>query len=77
MGMVAILFNHAERFEHINNTPSTEGPMWYMVKIGQAVLEKKTFKDLYMIIAQEQGQIIPGDKIMIVTERVCYFDHTL
>ena len=51
-----------------------------MVKIGQAVLEKKTFKDyevLYMIIAQEQGQIIPGDKIMTVTERVCYFDHTL
>ena len=36
-------------------TPSTEGPMWNLVKIGQAVSEKKTFKDyeiLYMYIAQ-------------------------
>ena len=26
---------------------------------------------------QGQGQITLGDKISIVTERVCYFDHTL
>ena len=50
------------------------------MKIGQAVLEKKTFKDneiLYMYIAQGQGKITPGDKILIVTERIYYFDHTL
>ena len=37
--------------------------MWKMVKIGQAVSEKKTFKDfiiLYLYIAQGQGQITPG-----------------
>ena len=51
-----------------------------MMKIGQAVSEKKTFKDyktLYMYIAQGQGQITQEDKILIVTKRVCYFDHTL
>ena len=48
-------------------------------EIGQAVSEK-TFKDheiLYMYIAQGQMQITLGDKILIVTERVCYFYHTL
>ena len=51
---------------HLNsvNIPSTEGPVWNLVKIGQVVLEKKTFKDfkvlyLYLYIAQGQGQIIP------------------
>ena len=80
MGMVAILFYHAEPFEQIDNTPSIEGPKWYLVKIGQAVSEKKTFKDykiLYTYIAQGQGQISLGDKILIVTERVCYFDDAL
>ena len=79
--MAAILFNDAEQFEQIDNTPSTEGPIWFLVKIGQAVSEKKTFKDyeiLYMYIAQGQGQIILGDKILIVTEGIFfYFDHTL
>ena len=27
MGMAAILLNGAEPFEHVDNTPSTEGPM--------------------------------------------------
>ena len=48
--------------------------MWNLVKIDQAVLEKKTFKDyeiLYMYIAQEQG------KIFGLSKSVCYFDHTL
>ena len=66
MGMVAIFFNDAERFEQIDNTPSTEGSMLNLVKIGQAVSEKKMFKDyeiLYMYIAQGQGQITPGTKI--------------
>ena len=34
MGMAAILFNNAEPFEQIDNTPSTEGPVWNLVKIG-------------------------------------------
>ena len=41
----AILFHGAEPFEQIFNTPSMEGPMWNLVKTGQAVSEKKTFKD--------------------------------
>ena len=54
--------------------------MSYLMKIGQPVLEKKTFKDyeiLYMFIAKGQGQITLGDKILIVTKRVCYFDRIL
>ena len=77
--MVAILFNDAELFEQTDYTSSTEGLMWNLVKIGQAVSEK-TFKDykiLYMYIAQGQGQITLGDKILIVTERVCYFEHKI
>ena len=43
-----------------------------------AVLENKTFKDYEILyIAQGQGQITLGDKVLIVTERGCYFDHTL
>ena len=55
MGMAAILFNSAEPFEQIGNTLSTIGPMWNLVKIAEAVSEKKTFKNntiLYMYIAQ-------------------------
>ena len=37
MGIAAILFNSAEPFEQIDNTPLTEGPMWNLVKTGQAV----------------------------------------
>ena len=62
MGMAAILFSGAEPFDQIVNTPSKEGPMWNLVKIGQAVSEK-TFKDyaiLYLYIAQGQGHIMPG-----------------
>ena len=53
MGHGGHLVNGAEPSEQLetDNTPSTEGPMWNLVKIGQAVSEKKTFKDytiLYM-----------------------------
>ena len=44
MGMAAILFNVAKPFEQIVNILPTEGPMWNLVKIAQAVPEKKTFK---------------------------------
>ena len=57
-GHAAILFNDAEQFEQIDNTPSTKDPKCNLVKIGQAVSEKKTIKDdeiLYMYIAQRQG----------------------
>ena len=84
MAIADILFNDAELFKQIDNTPLAENPMRNLrnlVKIGQAVSEK-TFKDhkiLYMYTAQVQRQITPGDKILIVTERVCYMyvDHTL
>ena len=42
--MAAILFNGAEALEEIVNTLSTEGPLWNLMKIAQAVSEKKTFK---------------------------------
>ena len=77
--MAAILCIDAEPFEHIDNTPSTGGPVCNLVKKCYAVSEKKTFKEynvLYMYLAQGQGQIIPGDKLLTVTNRVCFFDHT-
>ena len=43
--MAAILFIGVEPFEQIDKTPSTEGPMWNLVKSGQAVSEKKLFRD--------------------------------
>ena len=48
-------FTGAEPFEQIVNIPSTEGPMWNLMKIGQAISEK-TFKDfmiLYLYIAKK------------------------
>ena len=53
MGMAAILFNDAKPFEQSVYIPSTDGPMWNLVKTGQVVSEKK-FKDfmvLYLYIA--------------------------
>ena len=55
MGMAAILFNTAEPFEQIDNTSLTEGPMKHLVKIGQAVSEKKTFKD-HKILPRGKGR---------------------
>ena len=45
MGKATTLFNGAEPFKQIVNTLSTDGPMWNMYKIAQAVSEKKTFND--------------------------------
>ena len=45
MGMAAILLNGTKPFEQIVNIPTTEGPVWNLLKTGQAVSEKKTFKD--------------------------------
>ena len=78
MGIAAILFHGAEPLKQIANIPLTEGPMWNLVKIGQAISEKKTFKHftiLYMYTAQGQGQVIP--KILMVTKLVYYLNHTL
>ena len=41
MGMAAILFNGLEPFKQIVNILSTKRPMWNLVKIAQAVSEKK------------------------------------
>ena len=59
MDMAVILFNCAEPFKQIGNTLLTEGPMWNLVKIAQAVSEKtfKNYQFLYTYIAQWQGQI--------------------
>ena len=60
--MATILFNGTQPLIQIVNTLSTEGPMRNLVKIAQAIFEKKTFKNytiLYMYIAQGQGQITP------------------
>ena len=49
------------------------------MKTAQTVSEKK-FKNytiLYMFIVQGQGQITPGDKILIVTKMFYYFYHIL
>ena len=48
-----------------------------MVKIGQAVSEKKTFKDyeiLNNVYSQGARADKPRDKSLNVTKRVCYFD---
>ena len=42
MSMAAVLFSDAEPFEQIVNTPSIK---WNLVKISQAVSEKKRFID--------------------------------
>ena len=70
--MTTILFNNVEPFAQIDNTPTTEGQILNLVKIGQAVSEKtsKAYEILYMYIGQGQGQITLGDKILFVTERV-------
>ena len=59
IGMAAILLNGTEAFKVIVNILLTEGPMWNLVKIAQAI-SGKIFKNntiLYMYIAQGQGQI--------------------
>ena len=77
MGMAAIFFHSSEPFEQIGNILLTEGPMWNLVKIAQAVSEKtyKNYTTLYMYIVQGQQQITPRgqkfDKCFII------FDHTL
>ena len=43
--MAAILFNVVEPFEQTINIPLTEDSIWNLVKTGQVVSEKKTFKD--------------------------------
>ena len=37
MGMAAILFDGTKPFVQIGNTLLTEGPVWNLVKIAQAV----------------------------------------
>ena len=55
MGMAAILFNSEELFKEIVNNLSTEGPMWNLVKITQALLGKKTFQNNTIIYVYSPG----------------------
>ena len=55
MGMAAILFSGMGPFEQIVNTFSTEGPMRNLMKIAQAVSEKKKFKN-YTILCKKIAQ---------------------
>ena len=60
MGMSVSLFKSAKPFKQTVNILLTEGPMWNLVKIAQAISENKTFKKyriLYNYIDQSQGQI--------------------
>ena len=89
MGMAAILFNDAEAFEQSVNIPSTEGSMWNLVKIGQVVLEKKTFTDLCVCVCVCGGGGVGGRgagggggwgrkwwrKILIIPKTFYYFRH--
>ena len=69
MGIAAILFNAAEPFEQFVNNPSTEGSMRNLMKIGQTVSDKKTFKDYTILYVYSSGARAdnPRDKILIVT----------
>ena len=74
--MATILFNDAQPFEQSVKIPSTEGPTWNLVKIGQVVSESKTFKNymvLYLYTAEEQGQITTRKKKIILTKTFYYF----
>ena len=54
-----------ELFEQFVSILPNEGPMWNLVKLGQAVSENKTFKDyriLYLYISHGQGQITHGEQ---------------
>ena len=57
IGMVDILFNDAGPFEQIDYTPSTENPMWNLMKVGPVVSKKKkkTLKD-YNIQPRGKGR---------------------
>ena len=71
MGTAATLFNDTKPCEQIVNTLSTKGPVRNLVKIAPAVSQKKAFKYYTMLylLAQGQGQIATGDKILIVTKQ--------
>ena len=44
MGMAAVLLVMRNRLKQIDKTPSTEGPMWNLVKTGQDFQKRKCFK---------------------------------
>ena len=77
MSMTAILFTSAKQFEEIVSTTSTEGSLWNLVKIGKQFQRRRHWKIITIYRAQGQGQISPGDKILIATNKFYYFNHTL
>ena len=82
MGMAATFFNSAKPFEQTVSTTSTEGPMWNPVKNSRRFQRRRHLKTdtiLYMHKALGQGQIPPGDKILILNNKFYffYFNQTL
>ena len=80
MDRAAILFNNAKPFEQIDNTPLTEGPIWNLVKIGQAVSKVEDvlrLRDFIYVCRPGARADNPDDKILIVTKRVGYFEYAL
>ena len=64
----AILFNSAEAFEQIVNTPSKESLMWNLVKISQRKRHLK-ITQFYVYSPEERADIPQGDSTLNVTQR--------
>ena len=80
MRVAVILFNDVKPFEQSVNIPPTERPLWNLVKIGQVVLQKKTFKNFLgflPVYSTGQGQVTRRGKILFLIKTFYYFNHTL
>ena len=82
MAMAAILFNSVEAFKQTINTPWTEGPM--ILKTGENWSsdfreDVERFQNFIHVYSPEAraDKITSGDKILIVTEKFYYLNHTL
>ena len=73
MDMTAILYNDVEPFDHINDVSSI---WWKLVKLFQ---RRTLFMITRFIHVSNHGVSTdsPREQSLLVTKRVCYFDHTL
>ena len=77
MGMTAILFNSVEPFEQIDNTISTEDPMWKLVKLVKQFQRRRlNITRFYKHIAMGKGRSPLGDYTLIVIKNIYYLNHT-
>ena len=56
MGMVDVLFNDAEPFAQIENTPSTENPMWNLWKLVQLFQKGRLKITIFYTCIQPRGK---------------------